>query len=126
VDITPRILEGRQVINSYTENGFSISGTEHTGAVIVLPEQVLAWDAADISTLRMDHFDALLAIEPRVELLLFGCGPRFAMIPPEIRIGLKKANIAIEGMDTGAACRTYNVLLGEDRRAGAALLPSGL
>ena len=67
----------------------------------------------------------MLAIKPRIELLLIGCGARFAMVGPDVRRALKKEQISIESMDTGAACRTYNVLLGEDRRVGAALIPAG-
>lgn len=125
MDITPRIPEGRQVINSYSEQGFSISGTDYSGALIVLPDQVLPWDAPEFSKLDKRHFEVVLAVEPKIELLLIGCGARFAMLAPEVRIALKRERIALECMDTGAACRTYNVLLGEDRRFGAALIPAG-
>lgn len=125
MDITPPIPDGRQVINSYSDGGFSISGTDYTGSVIVLPDQVLTWGATDVASLHAAQFEELLAIEPRIELLLIGCGARFAMVGPEVRRALKKEQVSIESMDTGAACRTYNVLLGEDRRVGAALIPAG-
>jgi len=59
----------------------------------------------------------------RVDVLLLGLGARVRPIPPEVRSALKQAGIVIEAMDTGAACRTYSVLLAEDRRVAAALLP---
>ncbi|MGH6796969.1 MAG: MTH938/NDUFAF3 family protein, partial [Roseiarcus sp.] len=60
-----------------------------------------------------------------VEILLLGCGPRMAPVPPALRQGLRVAGIVVDAMDTGAACRTYNVLLSEDRRVAAALLALG-
>ena len=58
-----------------------------------------------------------------VELLLLGLGRRMVPVPAAVRAALKADGIAIEAMDTGAACRTYNVLLAEERRVAAALLP---
>jgi len=57
-----------------------------------------------------------------VELLLFGQGARMAPVPPALRQGLREAGIGLEPMDTGAACRTYNVLAAEGRRIAAALI----
>jgi uncharacterized protein len=54
--------------------------------------------------------------------LILGLGPRFLMVPAELRQALKGHGIAVEAMDTGAACRTFNVLLAEDRRVAAALI----
>jgi uncharacterized protein len=62
------------------------------------------------------------APEPAAELLIIGCGARFAAPPKGLRQDLRARGIAVEWMDTGAACRTFNVLLGEDRRAAAAIL----
>jgi len=58
-----------------------------------------------------------------VEILLLGCGRRMAMVPSALRARLKAAGIVVDAMDTGAACRTYSVLLAEGRRVAAALLP---
>ena len=57
-----------------------------------------------------------------VEILLLGCGPRMAPVPRPLRETLRAAGIVIEAMDTGAACRTYNVLMSEGRRVAAALI----
>ena len=57
-----------------------------------------------------------------IDILLVGCGPRFAPPPDVLRAGLKARGIALEWMDTGAACRTFNVLLAEERRVAAALI----
>ena len=65
-----------------------------------------------------------LAAEPRIDILLFGSGATFALAPAPLRTALGARGIATESMDTGAACRTYNVLMAEDRRVAAALLPA--
>jgi uncharacterized protein len=57
-----------------------------------------------------------------VEVLLLGTGTRHEFVPPSLRRRLRDAGIVIDTMDTGAACRTYNVLVAEDRRVAAALI----
>jgi len=59
----------------------------------------------------------------RVEILLLGLGRSTSAVPAALRTALRTAGIALEAMDTGAACRTYNVLVAEDRRVAAALIP---
>ena len=60
-----------------------------------------------------------------IEILLIGCGRRMVPLPKVLREELRAAGIVADAMDTGAACRTYNILLAEDRRVAAALLPAG-
>ena len=64
----------------------------------------------------------LLASDPVPQILLIGCGQGAAMISPALRQALRAAGAVIDAMDTGAACRTYNVLLAEERRVAAALI----
>jgi len=61
--------------------------------------------------------------DPAIELLLVGCGSKTVFIPENLRAELKSSDIVVETMDTGAACRTFNVLISEDRRVAAALVP---
>ncbi len=122
-DITPIIPSDRQVIDGYGEGQFCVSGQWRKGAVIVLPDRTLAWDATDFAALTVGHFAPVIAAEPRVELLLLGSGPRMQLLPKALRQALREAGLVVEVMDSGAACRTYNVLLAEARRIGAALLP---
>jgi uncharacterized protein len=67
------------------------------------------------------HFDAVLAAEPEVVLLGTGARQRFAH--PRLTAALIARRIGVESMDTGAACRTYNILMTEGRKVLAALLP---
>ena len=64
----------------------------------------------------------VLEAEPAVEILLIGTGSAMAPIPPALRALLRSRGIGCDGMDTGAACRTYNVLLAEGRRVAAVLI----
>lgn len=124
MDITPKVPAGRQVIESYGDAGFRINGETHAGPVIVWPERVVPWPASGLACASVESFEPLFSAEPRVEILLIGGGARFARAPAALAAALATRGLAVECMDTGAACRTYNVLMSEDRRVAAALLPA--
>ncbi len=123
MDITPPIHAGRQVIQGYGGGGFRISEQRWTGPVIVLPEQTHAWPVESLEKMSSETLSVLQSHEPAIELLLLGCGARIAQIDAGLRQSVRDWGIVIETMDTGAACRTFNVLLSEERRVAAALLP---
>jgi uncharacterized protein len=124
MDVTPLIPEGKQLVEAYGDGGFKVSGTAYRGGIIVFPNRTLAWPAVDFAGLEMAHFEPILSAGRAGEtsLMLLGCGPRMQMLPPPLRQTLRSAGIVSEVMDTGAACRTYNVLLAEGRLVCAALL----
>ncbi len=124
MDVTPLIPGDRQVIESYGAAGFRVSGAGYDGAILVFPEATRAWDASSVADLTPAAFAPVVA-HGGIEILLVGCGRRMAMLPRALRDELRRAGIVADAMDTGAACRTYNVLLAEDRRVAAALLPAG-
>ncbi|HZK90318.1 MAG TPA: Mth938-like domain-containing protein [Stellaceae bacterium] len=110
---------GRQVIERYGAAGFRISGAIFAGSVLVLPDRTIAWD---------DAAPTIEALAPALalggfELILLGLGRRGAPVTPALRAALRSRGIGVEAMDTGAACRTYNLLVAEDRLVAAALLP---
>ncbi len=121
-DVTPVIPAGRQVIETYGEMRFHISGVRYDHAVIVLPTTVLPWGPAAWDDVDMASFEALCAADA-ADVLLLGCGPRAELPSRALRNALREQGLVVEPMDTGAACRTYNVLMAEDRRVAAALLP---
>ncbi len=122
MDLTPRIPQGRQIVQSYGDGGFRVSGALHTGSLLVFPERVVAWPVAGIADVTEADFALVIAAEPRVDVLLVGCGRRMALLPAALRARLRAAGIVPDVMDTGAACRTYNVLMAEERRVAAALI----
>lgn len=105
-------------IDGYGAGFFRIGGTRHDGAVAVLPRGVEAWQGyGDTAT--------LIRAAPDIDVLLVGTGDEIAHVPPAFRTALEEAGMGLEVMASAAACRSYNVLLGEGRRIGAALLPVG-
>ncbi|MPY74830.1 MAG: hypothetical protein GEU87_11250 [Alphaproteobacteria bacterium] len=127
MEITPEIPQGRQVIESYGPGRFRISGVSHGGSVLVFPERtvawpVVAWPVGAMAELSLEAFADVLAADPAVEILLIGCGPRLMPLPGALRSALRAQGIGCDVMDTGAACRTFNVLMAEARRVAAALI----
>lgn len=124
MDVTPLIPEGKQLVEAYGDGGFKVSGTAYHGGIIVFPNRTLAWPVADFAGLTLADFEPILAAGRAAEssLMLLGCGVRMLMLPPALRQALRSVGIVSEVMDTGAACRTYNVLLAEGRLVCAALL----
>ncbi len=122
MDLTPRVPVGRQVIDRYGSSGFRIAGVIWRGSVLVFPDLTLPWVVAAAAEVTSQ---SLLPIVVRggVSVLLLGLGRRMSVLSPELRLAFREMGIGIEGMDTGAACRTFNVLLAEDRRVAAALIP---
>ena len=99
-----------------------ITGERHDGSVLVFTQKIVTFDARTWSDLTLIHLQAIIEMVPRVELLLMGCGPSIRQLSMEHRTALREAGIGVELMDTGAACRTYNVLMAEGRRVAAALI----
>ena len=122
LDITPHVVAGRQLIQSYGNMRFRIAGDAHQGSVIVLPDRTLSWPVREAAAITVDSLAALTEAETVAEILIIGCGARFQPVPEGLREGLKRAGLALEWMDTGAACRTFNVLLAEERACAAALI----
>jgi uncharacterized protein len=119
MELVPQVRDGRQVIERYAASGFRVSGTIYLGPVLVFPDRTEAWAEAAFT---VEGLAPVLA-HGGVELLLLGLGRRVAPVSTVLRSTLKAGGIAVEPMDTGAACRTYNMLAAEDRRVAAALLP---
>jgi uncharacterized protein len=80
----------------------------------------LNWQGVGFDTLSTDLFDELAQFKP--ELIVFGSGNRLRFPSPALQRALMQARIGLETMDTLAACRTYNILAGEDRHALCVLL----
>ncbi len=113
---------GRAPIEAYGNGGFRFADMSHRGSLLCLPSGIHGWEPADPLALSMTDFDKLLAEADKVEILLVGMGRDLRPLPTELRAALKEAGIASDPMSTGAAVRTYNVLLAEDRAVAAALI----
>ena len=113
---------GRKVIGSYGGGGFTIEGSRHMGSVLVFATRVEPWPVTRFEDFTLDSLAAVLGEGAAVELLMVGCGVGGEPAPAALADSLRQAGIAADFMGTGAACRTFNVLLAEDRLVAAALI----
>ena len=121
-DISGLPEEGQQLINGYGDGGFRVSGQRYEGNILIFTDATKAWDIEDINALTTDHLKDVLEADPKVEILLIGCGENMAFIDEGLRNTFRANGTTIDSMDTGAAVRTYNVLLLEGRRVAVALI----
>ena len=112
-----------QVIRTYGPGHFLISDRDWREPVLVTPTATSGWPVVRADQLTPANVAAATASARPAELLVVGCGARSVFVPPDVRAALKAAGLAIEVVDTGSACRLYNVLLAEGRRVAAALVP---
>ncbi len=122
MDITPLVPEDRQIVQSYGSGRFKVSRIEYQGSIIVLPGRTLSWDIAIHDDINIGSLAAVLEEEPRIEILLIGCGQMMQLLPRELTDTCRQKGLAVDAMDTGAACRTYNILAAEGRRVAAGLV----
>ncbi len=123
MDITPLVKAGAQVIQSYASGRFRVSGVVYESALIVTAGQTMVWDiGGDVLALGEDDFAPLIAIAGEIDVLLLGTGAKMVFLDPALKNTLRDKGLSIDVMDTGAACRTYNVLMAEGRRVAAAVL----
>jgi uncharacterized protein len=124
MDLTPLIPQGRQIVESYGDGRFRVGGALHACSILVFPDHTIDWPVADIASVTFESLAPVTAAgeSGAVNLLLIGCGTRMMRIPTPLRTALRAKGIVVEPMDTGAACRTYNVLAAEGRNVAAALI----
>ena len=112
-----------QVIRTYGPGHFQISNRDWREPVLVTPTATTSWPVTRAEELSTDNVAAARTGTAPAELLVVGCGSRSVFVPPAVRAALKDIGLALEVVDTGSACRMYNVLLAEGRRVAAALIP---
>jgi len=122
MDVTPTVPEGKQVVEGYGDGRFRITGEVHEGSVIVFPERTVTWPVAAFADMTVESLAAVTHGNADVDLLLIGCGHKMQLVTKAFRQPVRDAGVVIEPMDTGAACRTFNVLMAEERRVAAALI----
>lgn len=123
MELQPVHAGGAQNIQSYRPGGFTISNIDHEGGVLVFPNRTVPWPLADIGDFSLEHLTAVRQAEPDLEVLLIGCGPKMLLLPGAVRRGFSLLPFSVDVMESGAACRTFNILVAESRRVAAALMP---
>jgi uncharacterized protein len=109
-------------ITAYGNGGFRFADMSHKGSILCLPSGIYAWRPVSPEDLGVRDFSRVLAELKPQSVLLLGTGPEQIFPGPELTRAFAEAGIGLEPMSTGAAARTYNVLLAEKRAIAAALI----
>lgn len=115
-------VPGRHIIDAYGNGGFRFAEMSHRGSILVLPSGIRAWDPAEAGAIDRNALRPVVAEGAGIDLLLIGTGLDIAPFPDGLRRWLKEAGIGLDVMQTGAAARTYNILMAENRKVAAALV----
>ena len=112
---------GRNTFTGYGEGYVEVNRTRYAASLVVAGDRLVTdWPAASLESLSAEHLAAIVELAP--EIVLIGTGSTFRFPEPQLLAPLRNAGIGVEVMDTPAACRTYNILLGEGRNVVAALI----
>ena len=111
---------GVNTITGYGEGYVMVNGERRASSVVVLPDRIEPWERKEFSQLTEADFQFLQGLG--AEIVLLGTGARQRFPHPRLTAALAQAGIGLEVMDTQAACRTYNILVAEERKVAAALL----
>ncbi len=115
-------VPGRFPIDAYVKGGFRFAEMSHRGSLQALPSGLKAWEVSEPLQLDEAAFADVLAEASEIELLLIGTGVNLVPLREPLIWHLRSAGFRIDVMQTGAAARTYNILLAEKRRVAAALI----
>lgn len=113
---------GRAPIDAYGNGGFRFADMSHRGSILCLPSGIYGWHAQPGMVLTIVDFERVLAEAADIEVLLVGTGDSMQLLSKDLRTAFRDGGISVDAMSTGAAVRTFNILLGENRAAAAALI----
>lgn len=113
---------GQPLIDAYGDMGFRLAGQRFEGSIILTPQGLYPWNVSALGEATLESLAPIIGHAETFDFLLIGSGAQFARFSKNIVAFLAGKRIMPDFMDTGAACRTYNVLRGEDRRVAAALI----
>ena len=122
VILRPARFPGRAPIDAYGNGGFRFTDMSHRGSLLALPSGIQAWQAVSAADIDAASLGPVLAEADAIEILLIGTGDDLVPLDPVTRQCLADAGLVADLMATGAAVRTFNVLLSEDRAVAAALI----
>jgi len=120
----PESGDAPHLVRSYGGGRIVVMNNEWREPLLVWARGMAPWRVGSAAEVAPENLGAVLALVPPPELLVLGCGRRGIALPPDRRAILKSRGLAVEVVDTGAACRLYNMLVAESRRVVAALVPT--
>lgn len=109
-------------IDAYGNGGFRFAEMSHKGSLLCLPSGMHAWEVLENMTLDVSQFAQIFEAKDEIDVLFIGMGETIAPVPPELRNALREHDIIVEGLSTGSAISSYNILLNEQRAVAAALI----
>jgi uncharacterized protein len=109
-------------IDGYGNGGFRFAHMSHRGSLLCLPSGMHKWEVEAAAGITLENLQPVFDAADKIDVLLVGLGKDIAGFPKAIREVLRERGIIVEAVATGGAVRTYNILLGEDRAVGAALI----
>lgn len=122
IEIREAHFPGRSGIDAYGNGGFRFADMSHRGSILCLPSGIYGWEALEGDVLDTKLFEQVLAEAADMEFLLVGTGLSIRPLPADLKAALRGANVSSDPMSTGAAVRTFNVMLAESRAVAAALI----
>ncbi|GHA11068.1 membrane protein [Devosia pacifica] len=109
-------------VDAYGNGGFRFADMSHRGSILCLPTGMHAWSVNTSSEITLESLQPVLDLADQIDVLFIGLGHDIVAFPREWRAQFRERNVIVEAIATGPAVRTYNVLLGEQRRVAAALI----
>jgi uncharacterized protein len=109
-------------IDAYGDGGFRFAGMSHRGSLLCFPDGIWAWPVGDLDQLNEDSLAAVFERAQALDFFLIGAGRDPWPLPEVLRQRFRDLSLSVDTMATGAAVRTYNILLAENRRVGAGLI----
>lgn len=122
IQIRPAHFPGRAPIDAYGNGGFRFADMSHRGSILCLPSGIHGWDVNEGGILTIADFTKVIEQASGIGVLLFGSGSSMKLLPPDVRAALKEAGVAVDVMNTGAAVRTFNIMLSEERPVAGAFI----
>lgn len=113
---------GRAPVDAYGNGGFRFADMSHRGSILCLPSGIYGWPVENGMPIDVESLARVFADAADIEVLLVGTGDVLKPIDKALRAALREAGISADPMSTGAAVRTYNILLAEERAVAAALI----
>jgi len=109
-------------IEAYGNGGFRFGGMSHRGSLLCFPDGIWAWPVNGLAELNKAALEPVFARAAALDVFLIGTGPDLWVLPQALRARFRDVSLSVDTMATGAAVRTYNILLAENRRVGAGLI----
>ncbi|TCQ04742.1 uncharacterized protein C8J34_10863 [Rhizobium sp. PP-F2F-G36] len=122
IEVRNAHFPGRAPIDAYGNGGFRFAGMSHRGSLLLLPSGIYGWERQEGEPLTAADFDRVIAEAGDIEVILVGTGANIRPLSGDVKMAFRRRFISSDPMSTGAAVRTYNIMLAEERNVAAALI----